>query len=224
MTQRAAVLDTVAPTRRRRMRQHARRLAELVARATRDRRAPWLAALIGRRARLRELDHYPPDDVVERASGAQCFVHAHDGDTHGFAHFHCFVRLPGRALGIGRPWVTTHVAALSVDEHGWPLRLLAVNQWTTGELWQPARRTLALLERLDFRAPTPEAEAGRWLASVLHVYWPELQRLLAVRDARLRRELLRHPGTNVLQDRNLEVLCAIPIDLMRRLRALGITS
>ncbi len=114
----------------------------------------------------------------------------------------------------------TLLATVVVDEQGWPVRLLAVNQWVTGELWQPARRTQALLARWKFDADTPIAAAGRWLESVLHIHWPELTRMLAMRDARLQRALDRHPDLNVLQDRSIEIVSSLRLDLEKRLRAL----
>ena len=211
----------VTPTRCTRMRVHARRLAAIVARSAPGRRAPWLAAIVGRRHRLRNLEHYPENHVIDPATGAQFFVHAHDVNLNGFAHFHCFVRLPGRRFGLSRKIVTAHIAAVAVDEQGWPVRLLTVNQWVTGEYWQPARRTLALLDHLRFHARTPQGESGRWLESLRHIYWPELRRLLEARDRRLQHRLDRNPGKNVVQDRRLEVLSNVPIDLQKRLRALG---
>lgn len=213
----------VAATRLRRMRTHARRLAVIVARTVPGQRTPWLSAVVGRSRTMREFVHYPRDDVIDHGSGAQFFAHAHDRKRNGYAHFHSFVRLSGRQFKVGRHNVTTHIAAVAVNKQGWPVKIIVLNQWVIDDLWQPARRTLALLERMRFDARSPAGDAGRWLESLLHVYWPELKRLLEVRDQRLRRALEKHPDRNVLQDRRMEILGSVNINLPRRLRALGVS-
>jgi hypothetical protein len=211
----------LAPTRLARMRAHARAIAGLVRSAERARRTPWLDALIGGRQRLPTLAHHPENDVIDRHSGAQFFLHAHDRDTHGFAHFHCFVRLPGDRFGVDRLHITTHVAAVAVDRQGWPVRLIATNQWVTGEFLQPARRTLALLERFRFDSDVGHGEIGGFLQGVLQIHWPELRALLARRDARLRALQTRNPSRNVLLDPRLEIVASRPIDIRHRLRRLS---
>jgi hypothetical protein len=55
---------------------------------------------------------------------------------------------------------------------------------------------------------------------MLQVFRPELQALLAERDRRLERRLERDPGRNVLDDRAIEIVAAVRVDLHRRLREL----
>ena len=210
----------VAAARRRRMVVHARRLARLSVSA--PGRAPWLAALIGPRRRLRDLApmaHFPGDDLRDGPRGAQLYVHAHDRSSHGAAHVHCFMRVPAPGTS-DRKAVLTHLAAIGLDERGTPCRLIAVNQWVTGDWWQPARRTLALVDAFDFGARTPAGAAGRAVASMLQVFHPELQALLVRRDARLQRQLDRYPDRNVLDDRRIEIVAALPVDLSARLSML----
>jgi hypothetical protein len=205
-------------------RQEITQLAQLLRGENADQRAAWLKALVGRRQRLREYDHFPPNDAIDRRSGAQLFLHTHDVETHGFAHVHCFVRMSGAEFGLKRKVVMTHLAAIEVDTLGRPARLIAVNQWVTGEMWLPARRTLALLLKFEFNRATPEHLAGRWVSAVLRVFKPELKSLLLTRDARLQRALDRRPAYNVLEDRKLEIVAAKRINLPQRLKELGVTS
>jgi hypothetical protein len=148
-------------------------------------------------------------------------LHTHDPEQHGFAHIHVFCRTSGRHVGARRGPVLTHIAAVEIDALGWPTKLVALNQWVTGDLWQPARNTLALVDRLDFRAHTPEGDTGRWLVALLGIYWFELRALLEARDRRLQRALEHDPAVNVLIDRELEIVASRRIDLRRRLRELG---
>jgi hypothetical protein len=207
-------------SRARLMRRHAHALEACVAGIDPDARLPWLAALAGRRTRLQTLRHLPFDDCIDRGTGAQFFLHAHDEPAGGFAHVHCFVRLPGRRFGLARREVTTHLAAIALDDRGWPRRLLAPNQWVTGEYWQSAPRTPALLDRFAFTARGELADAGRAFGAMLQVFRPELRALLAARDARLERRLAQRPDRNVLDARDLEIVATRAVDLRRRLRAL----
>lgn len=214
-------MSQTAETRLRRMRLHARRLNGMADHWRPGQRAPWFSAVVGPRRNLRLWSRFPADDVIDKVTGAQFFVHRHDIQSHGYAHFHCFVRQPGGRHGLQRKAVTTHIAAIAVDRQGKPIKIIVLNQWVTDEFWQNARHTLALLEKFRFQTRTPHGRAGNWLESVLHVHWPELRKLLKVRDQRLQRCLSLHPDINVLQDRRLEILGSVNIDLRKRLRLLG---
>jgi len=166
------------------------------------------AALAGA-ATFTEMVHYPRRDVVDAKAGTRFYYHAHrhDGAEHG--HFHLFHAGPGQA-GF------SHLAALSLNTHGWPTKWFTTNEWVTGETWLPAHQMAPLLQHFSIRCMGRLAPVARWLTAMVHLYGPELQQLLVQRDRQLD-QLMRtepHPSAaHLRQDRRIEVLSEVLVDL-----------
>lgn len=159
--------------------------------------------------------HYPASDAVDSAHGYRWYYHSHAGrgrpvGEHG--HFHLFAD-PGGGTSV------THLVAVSVSDRGLPLCLMAPNRWVTDEQWQPAPRVLALIRQFCMTRPRTLARVHRWLGYLLTAFASELSVLLERRDARLD-ALRRSAGSNVLEDRRIEVLARCPIDLAAQAAAL----
>ncbi len=167
-----------------------------------------------------EAQHYPPGDVFDAGSHAQFYYHAHDagsgarGQEHG--HFHAFLRRPGIAPALlagtrtaGEP--AAHLVAVGMDAWGAPLRLFAVNRWVTDEIWLPERAVLASLDRFHFAPGAPPL--AHWLAALLVLFRPEIAGLLRKRD-----EVIANQGSDIFEDRRLEVLASVDISIDRQMR------
>jgi len=198
------------------------------------------AALGGARECV-ELRHYPARDALDRASGTQFYYHAHGsrrrpGDEHG--HFHVFARTPGRGDRIpGRGERTCglgdaasadpdffHVAALSLDARGRPIRWFTTNRWVTGEHWADAARVIAALPLLRPRAAGRLAPVADWLDAMLRLYARPLAALIRRRDAVIARRAARSDLASVFEDRRLDVVTECAVDLpahLARLQAAG---
>lgn len=176
----------------------------------------------------RQWRHYPEDDAIDGGSRYQWFYHSHSpedrpaGIEHG--HFHLFFR--GRlgagrlrspvekafAALTGRPSArpgTRHLLGVGLDAKGVPISLFTVNGWVTGDLMLSAAGTARLLARMRLATGHPEIDAV--LESLVALCRGEIRRLLAERDA----ALSAGPARGVLEDRRLEVLSEIAIDLDR---------
>lgn len=172
-----------------------------------------LATLAGS-ADVKQWDHFPPGDVFDPESGAQWYYHSHpspDAREHG--HFHCFLRPAGKDGPIH------HLVAIGVDSKGRLLRLFTVNHWVTGDDWLPATALEPFLARFDVHLNRPSYLVNRWLTGVVRLYEDEIRALLHERDAHLARyaEQTRQAG---LDDRSLEVLSSLPVDLGQTARKL----
>lgn len=160
--------------------------------------------------------HYPANDVFDPVSGGQWYYHCHlppEEAEHG--HFHCFVRPDGKDGPVH------HLVAVGVDAHGRLQRLFTVNQWVVGDTWLDAEPSIALLERFDMQMPQPSYLTNRWLTAVLRLYGAEIATLIRQRDV----ALATHPttdGTPVREDRALEVTSELRVDLMARVKDLGL--
>lgn len=161
--------------------------------------------------------HYPPGDIFDADTGAQWYYHCHlpsaDDTEHG--HFHCFVR-PDGAKG-----PVHHLIGVGVDAYGKLHRLFTVNQWVVGDTWLDAEPSIALLPRFDVQMPAPSYLVNRWLTAVVRLYETEIAQLIRARDATLSAHRAAD-GTNVRDDRGLEVTSELKVDLAETAKALGL--
>lgn len=182
----------------------------------------------------RQWAHYPEDDAIDRSSGYQWFYHSHSPEDrpgaveHG--HIHLFARKPlwGRRLysrserafaeRCGNPLAnppTRHLLTIGFDAKGLPISLFAVNSWVTGDLMLGAELTLELLSSM--KLDTGHSGIDAVIESVTRLCGPELRELMQWRDDALQ----FHPTPDKLQDKALELLSEVRIDLDARLSALS---
>ncbi|GAB6050604.1 hypothetical protein JCM16106_14520 [Hydrogenophilus islandicus] len=166
-----------------------------------------------------ELEHYPPDDVMDSATSCQYYYHAHRAGEHG--HFHCFVRaplLPEKGLWQGRagekvgPQGDERIAqlvAISMDVWGRPQSLFLTNQWVTDETWYPAHRLIPLVDRFAVTHAYPNWAANIWLTTFIQATRPWIVALLKARDRVLAPLLTDGPA--IFADRSVELL--VELDL-----------
>lgn len=175
------------------------------------------AALAGAR-RVVTLQHYPAGDVVDRANGSQFYYHAHGSrrcpaEEHG--HFHLFVRQPDPADPAAPAFF--HLAALSLDARGWPLRWFTTNRWVTGERWVPAATAIAALPGFAPVARGRLAPVAAWLGAMVTLYADALAALLRRRDAMVARRLRHTDPDTLFEDRRLDVVTQTRVALPSRL-------
>lgn len=174
------------------------------------------AAMAGA-ARCIELVHYPRQDVIDKTHGTRFYYHAHGArrhpdDEHG--HFHLF------AQGI-QPGDYTHLAGISLDPQGQPIRLFTVNRWVTGETWRPAAEVEQALTRFAVQTGGRMAPVARWLTAMVSLYSPQLVRLVRRRDAVMARRSARQGWEALCEDRRLDVVTECRISLSQRIQQLG---
>ncbi len=177
-----------------------------------------------------ELEHYPPDDVFDDDSHSQYYYHAHRKGEHG--HFHTFVRAPGMPPGaVPTPYdgveawpagdqAIAHLVAISMDADGQPLSLFTVNRWVTAEAWYPADAVIRMLDTFRIDHAYPSWPVNRWLTAMLRLFRPQIEWLLRRRDKVLADWSRQHPGRDVFEDRKIEVLSELPIDVENQIARL----
>lgn len=176
-------------------------------------------ALGGARS-LEVLRHYPMRDVVDEAHATRFYYHAHTSrrypaDEHG--HFHLFV-YPG---GAPRGADFFHLAGLSLDARGQPLRWFTTNRWVTGERWYDADTVLAALPNFAVEARGRRAPLARWLTAMVRLYTPQLRSLVHRRDEVIQRRLARQDAESLFEDRRLDVVTECAVSLPRTLARLA---
>ncbi len=173
-----------------------------------------------------EWEHYPHDDVRDPDTHAQFFLHAHAPDARDrpdYAHFHAFMGAAGMPSGVhpaefdgygARPAeegaLMSHLVAISMTPTGMPERLFTTNRWVTAETWYRASDVIAMLDGFAIGGTRP---LDRWITSMLVLFRPQIERLLHERDAAVDRWRAAYPGTDVFEDRRLEITSAMDISL-----------
>jgi hypothetical protein len=164
-----------------------------------------------------QVDHYPPDDIVDDESGSQFYYRCHrsGGAEHGHLHLFWHATRNGRrrrAPAGTRRWLRidpSHLFAISLDARGLPRGLFTVNRWVTDGHWFDAPTLLGHVDRFAMRLVEGHQHSCAWITSFVRMYRPVVEELLKQRDRRLagRRDL-----SSALDDRELEVLSQIDID------------
>lgn len=183
---------------------------------------------------FREWDHYPKGDIRDLGTFAQYYYHSHNGAADEHGHFHTFIRAGGigdefvpvtHAGSDAKDWPSgketiAHFIAISMDHHGLPTHLFTTNRWVTGETVFSAGDMAKLLPR--FRMDDSEgewAEPNRWITSMMTLFRPQITQLLIERDAAIeaRREQTASSGTDVYEDRGVEITSICEISIMDQL-------
>jgi hypothetical protein len=156
---------------------------------------------------------YPGESgIFSRKTRSQFYFHTHGGDRDEAGHFHTVRLFPDR---------TAHLVAISMAPGGWPRALFTVNRWAIGD----AEETAESLERYARRFLVEESRGDprviRFVNLMFRVFLPEIERLQDMKAAALRAYRLAHPGTNPFEDRSLEVLSHVEIDVRNTLLAAG---
>lgn len=185
-----------------------------------------------------EWRHYPPGDVYDAEYHAQYYYHCHpEGERpageHG--HFHTFLRplgmpggvrpapLPDHAPPPGDNDALSHLIGIGMDHAGRAVRLFTTNRWVTGETWYPAADVIRMLDCFAVDHARPSWPVNRWVTAMLRLFRPQIEALLAERDAAVRRWADAHPGVNVYEDRALEVTSQIAVTVEEQTAAVDQT-
>lgn len=175
------------------------------------------AALAGARTFV-ESNHYPAKDVFDRMTGNCFFYHTHASlrlppKEHG--HFHLFHHNQE-----GKTSDFFHIAGLSIDAYGTPLRWFTTNQWVTGEIIRPAQKIVQMLPDFRIRTMGRLSPISDWLSSMVALFFDDITAILLKRDAILEQRFADTPREFILEDRNFDIVSESDISLPLRLRQL----
>lgn len=176
-----------------------------------------------------QMKHYPEGDVFDRETHSQYYYHAHRPDEHG--HFHTFQRRagmpadvrpidhPGSASWPGGEDALAHLVAISMDRYGYPVGLFTTNRWVTAETWYAGGDVSAMLGRFAIDHAYPSWPTNRWITAMLRLFHPQIVSLIEERDRKIAAWQEEHPDSDVFEDRDLEVLSEISIDVDAQIEA-----
>jgi hypothetical protein len=200
-----------------------------------DRGTNPVTAVLGDAQAVEEWAHFPPGDIRDPRTHCQFYYHSHAASErvageHG--HFHTFVRPRKLALAFeparfgerARPqdeadWVM-HLVGISTDAGGRLIRLFTTNRWVTGEVWYEADAVIAMLERFEVTTREPSPQLSRWITGVVGMFRLQIAELIRRRDARIAEFGAAHPGSDILENRDLQVTSEMPVDFLTQIRAI----
>ena len=147
---------------------------------------------------------YPNDDgIFDRRTHCQFYYHSHGAD-HEAGHFHT-VRLFADH--------TAHLVAISLAADGWPHALFTLNLWAIGDTYEASaklRRYVRAFRLAEHVGPRPLVH---FINLVFRTFAPQIERLQEEKIERLVRYRVAHAGRNVFEDRSLEILSRVEIDV-----------
>lgn len=183
-----------------------------------------------------EYEQYPKDHVNDEASRAQYYYHAHRDSEREHGHFHTFIRTgllthppPFESSLATETWpedveAVAHLVAIAMDDWGYPIELFTTNRWVTDETWYPAETVAGLVERFEIDHANPSWPVNRWITAMLRLFRPQIYALLEHRDVCVEMWRRAFPGQDVFEDRRLNIIGSLPIDVEAWLAELNVHS
>ncbi len=169
-----------------------------------------LAAMAGAKQGV-YLAHYPEKDVIDHVHHTRFYYHSHRHPRLEHGHFHIFVndQEPGSFM---------HLAALSVNPRGEPVRWFSTNAWVTGERMPTAEKVLGLLGAFQIHTQGRLAPIARWLTAMVQLFRPQLIQMLKRRDLVMQRRCTPDTWLAFCEDRRVDVLTQCSASLPVRIQ------
>jgi hypothetical protein len=153
-----------------------------------------------------------PDEygIFDRKRHSQFYYHAHAGADHEEGHFHT-VRLFHDH--------TVHLVAISMAPTGWPRALFTLNLWSIGDVHASAVDLTRYVRqyRVDSRKGSPRLV--RFINLMFQAFRPEIEALQETKEQAIQDYRAAHGGADPFEDRSVEILSLVEIEVPRRLTA-----
>lgn len=157
-----------------------------------------------------------PDEygIFDRRRDCQFYYHSHAGATHEAGHFHT-VRL--------FPHQTAHLVAISMASSGWPRALFTLNLWAIGDTYAAPEDLKRYAHRYRVESRKGDPRLVRFVNLMFHVFALEIEALQEEKERTIERYRATHGGMDPFEDRSVEILSQVEVDVPARLGALGVT-
>jgi Domain of unknown function (DUF6969) len=150
---------------------------------------------------------YPGESgIFDPGTRYQFYYHSH-GSDHEAGHFHT-VRLFADH--------TAHLVAISMTADGWPQALFTLNLWAIGDTYENAGNLRSYVRWFHLGEHVGPPPLVRFVNLVFRAFGPQIERLQNEKVAALAAYRATHPGLDVFEDRSLEVLSRVQVDVRVR--------
>lgn len=150
---------------------------------------------------------YPGDSgIFDRHTRSQFYYHSHGG-AHEAGHFHTVRLFADRRV---------HLVAISMTTDGWPQALFTLNLWAIGDAYESAAALKHYAARFRLREQVGPLPLIRFVNLVFQAFSPEIERLQEEKIETLAQHRASHLDHDVFEDRSLEILSRVAIDVRAR--------
>jgi hypothetical protein len=147
---------------------------------------------------------YPGEPgIFDHHTRCQFYYYSH-GSDHEAGHFHTV-----------RPFADhmAHLVAISIGADGWPQAFFTLNLWAIGDASASAADLRRYVARFHLREHVGPSRLVCFVKLVFQAFGSEIERLQDEKVATLCRHEAAHPDLDVFEDRSLEILSRIEIDV-----------
>jgi hypothetical protein len=156
---------------------------------------------------------YPDEDgMFDRRRHSQFYYHAHPGADHEEGHFHT-VRLFADH--------TVHLVAISMAPTGWPQALFTLNLWAIGDRYASPRSLSRYTREYGIESRKGDVRLVRFVNLMFRAFRPEIEALQEAKGHAIERYRAAHGGADPFEDRSVEILSRVEIEIPRHLDALA---
>ena len=147
---------------------------------------------------------YPGDSgIFDRRTRYQFYYHSHGLDTEA-GHFHT-VRLFDDH--------TAHLIAISMTTDGWPQALFTLNLWAIGDAYETAEKLWRYVRDFHLAEHVGPPPLVRFVNLIFQAFGPQIEQLQEQKIETLSRYRIAHPDHDVFEDRSMEILSRVAIDV-----------
>jgi hypothetical protein len=144
---------------------------------------------------------YPGDSgIFDRHTRYQFYYHSHGVDTEA-GHFHTLRLFDDH---------TAHLIAISMTADGWPQALFTLNLWAIGDAYETAEELRRYVRDFHLAGPRPLV---RFVNLIFQAFGPQIEELQERKVVTLSRYRVAHPDHDIFEDRSLEILSRVAIDI-----------
>jgi hypothetical protein len=153
-----------------------------------------------------------PDEygIFDRKRHSQFYYHAHPGAEHEDGHFHT-VRLFSDH--------TVHLVAISMAPTGWPQALFTLNLWAIGDRYAAPTKLNRYTREYGVESRKGDVRLVRFINLMFRAFRPEIEALQVAKGEAIERYRAAHGGVDPFEDRSIEILSRIEIEIPRHLAA-----
>jgi hypothetical protein len=156
---------------------------------------------------------YPAESgIFDRRTRCQFYYHSH-GSEHEAGHFHT-VRLFADH--------TVHLVAISMTPGGWPQALVTLNLWAIGDVYESAANLRRYVHSFHLAVQVGPPVLVRFVNLVFRAFGTEIEQLQEEKIETLAAYRAAHPAHDIFEDRSLEILSRVAVDV--RASARGVVS
>jgi len=153
-----------------------------------------------------------PDEygIFDRERHSQFYYHAHADADHEAGHFHTVRFFRDH---------TVHLVAISMAPTGWPQALFTLNLWSIGDRHAPAEDLIRYTRQFGIESRKGDARLVRFVNLIFRAFRPEIEALQEAKGQAIERYRAAHGGRDPFEDRSVEILSRMEIDVRGHLEA-----